>query len=104
MVFPTVAEVRCLSGFSRDPADHATTSYQISCQADGTLESPSDKCTAINCGDAPAVEHAAVTGSTLFGESLTATADEGYSLDASATGPKSFEFRCLKTGEFSAQQ
>jgi CUB/sushi domain-containing protein len=106
MVYPMQTEVTCLPGFSRDPADHSSTTYTVSCNADGTLGYPGQnaKCVAIDCGEAPAVEHAVVEGSTLFGEKLTATAEAGYTLDGSANGAKSFEFRCLKTGEFSARK
>lgn len=58
----------------------------------------------INCGTIPGVENARVTGSTEFGGTLTATADEGYTLDGTAKGRKSFTFSCQANGKFSARQ
>jgi len=58
----------------------------------------------IDCGPAPAVEHATVTGSTHFGGLLTAKADTGYTIDGTATGDTEFTFYCQATGRFSARQ
>ena len=52
----------------------------------------------------PRVLFGDVRGNTLFGGTLRAVAKPGYSIDGStANKSKSFEFRCLATGNFSAR-
>jgi len=103
-VYPGVISVSCLSGFALNATAHGTVNYTAVCEGNGQITLPTDKCKPIDCGKPPVVAHASVTGSTLFGGSLAAQAEVGYSVDGTAEGAKSFDFRCMATGKFSAQR
>jgi len=100
------ADVDCLAGYALSAADLTDISYVITCDADGSLDIPNVACEPIDCAAAnhagawPEVPHGTVSGSTLFGESVTVTAHDGYSLDGYASGSKEFTLDCSATGAF----
>jgi CUB/sushi domain-containing protein len=98
--FEETASATCHAGYALDKDSHSDNHFQIECLANGDLSIPDVHCVAIDCGGAPEIEHGIVAGATLFEEALTATAVEGYSLDGSPGGDKTFDFRCLATGKF----
>jgi len=106
LLFGEVADVVCLKGFSLSEEDRSKTSSSIECLATGDLKLPEHPCQAIDCkasghaGKTPEVAHAKISGSTLFGEDLIATANEGYTLDGTAGGENSFYMTCESSGDF----
>jgi hypothetical protein len=101
-LYPEEMEVTCISGYEVS-GSAGVTNYSVACQDTGTYIVPEKQCTPINCGDAPAVANADITGSTFFTGTLTATAHTGYSLDGStASDAKFFTFQCLASGHFSS--
>eukprot|EP00928_Gymnodinium_smaydae_P036844 TRINITY_DN25697_c0_g2_i1.p1 TRINITY_DN25697_c0_g2~~TRINITY_DN25697_c0_g2_i1.p1 ORF type:complete len:4096 (+),score=634.51 TRINITY_DN25697_c0_g2_i1:84-12290(+) len=101
LVFPQSMVVKCQAGYSVGKDDHSRKQYEISCDAQGKLVEPELTCVAMDCGSAPEVPHATVTGSTRFGSGLVATAHTGYTLDGTAGGLSSFNISCLASGSFS---
>ncbi|XP_053403047.1 uncharacterized protein LOC128546143 [Mercenaria mercenaria] len=56
------------------------------CPVDRTHDSPSDKCTQIDCGDEPVINNGTVTSNgTKYGSTLNITCDEGFELSENAT-------------------
>jgi len=106
LLYGETAGVVCLKGFSKSKDDRSKRNAQIVCLADGSLKLPQNPCQLIDCqasahaGSQPAIAHAQNSGSTLFGEDLTSTANEGYSLDGTATGENSFFMTCQSNGDF----
>mmetsp|Transcript_58452 Transcript_58452/g.153017 ORF Transcript_58452/g.153017 Transcript_58452/m.153017 type:complete len:3030 (+) Transcript_58452:146-9235(+) len=81
--------------------------FECTCGANGKFNGTCGhevKTTPIDCGTAPEVVHATVTGSTLYTGKLVAVADTGFSLDGTAEGQKEFTFYCKADGRFSARQ
>ena len=96
MVYEDEFTVTCNAGHALDKNKHGETSYTITCEADGTLKfSDKRECTPIECVDHKEIGNSDVKGSRIFGEKLTATAKEGYSLDGTtADTSKTFDFYC----------
>eukprot|EP00929_Paragymnodinium_shiwhaense_P066503 TRINITY_DN3336_c0_g1_i3.p1 TRINITY_DN3336_c0_g1~~TRINITY_DN3336_c0_g1_i3.p1 ORF type:complete len:3781 (+),score=899.34 TRINITY_DN3336_c0_g1_i3:54-11396(+) len=104
MVFPDQVTVTCARGFALDKDKHDLLEYTAECGPSGHITFSSAFCKPIDCGEPPAVPHGVVEGSTRYGDSLKATADEGYSLDGTPqNASKSFNMRCLADGGFSGQ-
>jgi hypothetical protein len=104
MLYADVLEVTCLPGHATNKDQHSKVTYEAHCMADSSLKVDDKRCTPIDCGAAPTVEHGKVTGLTQFGSPMTVTCDEGYSLDSSccAKAAAQYSMRCLATGGFSA--
>jgi len=102
-VFETLLEYTCDAGYSTNGLVKGDTSFSVQCLADKSWSTPK-KCSAISCGDAPTVGNAskATPASLHFKEVASYTCSEGYTVDRSPHGNRSFTTQCTATGHFSA--
>jgi len=110
LVFEEVATVTCIRGYALSAHDRTHNTYNITCTNSGALDIPDVACEPIDCASdehaaaLPEVANAEVTGSSLFGGSLSVVAVQGYSLDGSADGVTEFSISCDASGSFTPEE
>jgi CUB/sushi domain-containing protein len=106
VIFPGSITVECVKGFALNKDEHDSKTSTATLDTTGNLVwspsvQPQTMCVPIDCGQAPIIPHATISGSTLFGDVMVATAETGWSLDGTPNNTVA-EFRCLDSGEFSS--
>jgi len=108
LLFEEKADVVCNAGYALDAHDLSLNAYEIECKADGELHHSVDgECIPIDClasnhaGATPEIADAILSGSSLFGERVTATGLAGFTLDGNSAGDSDFSVQCGADGEFS---
>mmetsp|Transcript_8338 Transcript_8338/g.20592 ORF Transcript_8338/g.20592 Transcript_8338/m.20592 type:complete len:3882 (-) Transcript_8338:103-11748(-) len=108
-VFPEVITYQCSEGWSTNgnAGNPAVQQFTVSCQGDGHY-SALESCQRVSCGVPPAAAYQtrgeSASESAVYGDELTYSCDEGYSLDTKASGPRKYGVSCEADGNFSPTQ
>jgi len=91
---------QCDAGYTLDATAIGRNHFSISCLATA-LFTGTQSCKPIECGDAPEVDHAAVTpAKATFSQTVRYTCEAGYTIDGTPSGDASFGVSCLATGQY----
>lgn len=105
MYFPEKQTVTCLEGYStnKDSLEAKDREFELKTLANCEFDEHPE-CVPIQCKPEPEIEHTSKEGGVVFGEALKFTCDKGFSLDGTTQGLKTFELKCLSSGEFEPEQ
>jgi hypothetical protein len=96
-------EYTCNEGYSLDASPVGETSFNVSCQATGTLEPP-ETCLPVTCGKAPMPNFTQPSfhedREFIYLGTGSYTCLQGYTLDGDAAGVRTFEATCQADGLF----
>jgi hypothetical protein len=100
--YPHAANYFCHEGFSTDRTTTGPKAFEVSCGAEGNFEqNPSHVCKSIRCGAAPPMKHTApIDGEFFYTEVATYACLEGFTVDGTPGGLKSFTRTCQATAKF----
>eukprot|EP00746_Dinoflagellata_sp_MGD_P138404 gnl/MRDRNA2_/MRDRNA2_72053_c0_seq1.p1 gnl/MRDRNA2_/MRDRNA2_72053_c0~~gnl/MRDRNA2_/MRDRNA2_72053_c0_seq1.p1 ORF type:complete len:2101 (+),score=429.94 gnl/MRDRNA2_/MRDRNA2_72053_c0_seq1:113-6415(+) len=101
--FQQKVKYECFKGFTLDGDVAGEKEQELECQADGTFPSV-ENCNPIKCGDPPDhvnVKHSTVPmGDIHFPQNVEITCDDGYTVNGSPGGDRSFLIKCQDDGKF----
>jgi hypothetical protein len=99
-VFGESVEYTCANGFTIDGTAEGDTSFGISCQSNGQFGVGFD-CSPIHCGEPAEIANAGrESGARTFGDVVTYTCFEGFTIDGKRDSDKTFEATCGIHGHF----
>jgi hypothetical protein len=93
----------CITGYSLNKAIDGPKSFKLPCQSNGKFPTEHENCKPISCGVPKPAENAlrSTSKEVSFGESVTYTCFDGYTLDGKARGPALFGGACQADGKIS---
>jgi hypothetical protein len=99
-VFGETVSYTCAHGYTIDGTAEGDTSFDISCQSNGQFSSGFD-CSPIQCGEPAEIANSGrASGARTFGEVVTYTCFEGFTIDGKRDSVKTFEATCGEHGHF----